>query len=121
MPENNIVTQAAVVFTGATYTDIADWARLVNLQLPQKSWFNVFQGAYLLPVIEEAYVTQEDIVKARLICQTADGERVDLCGDGRSDSPGHSSKYNTYSFMDDSTKQIVRFELTQVSQLINFY
>lgn len=121
MPENNIVTQAAVVFTGATYTDIADWARLVNLQLPQKSWFNVFQGAYLLPVIEEAYVTQEDIVKARLICQTADGERVDLCGDGRSDSPGHSSKYNTYSFMDDSTKQIVRFELTQVSQLIHFY
>lgn len=114
MPENNLLTQAAIVFTGATYTGIADWAGLLNLQLPHKSWYNVIQNTYLLPAIEQAYITQEDITKARLICQLEDGEGVQLCGDGRSDSPGHSSKYNTYSFMDDSTKQIVVFELMQV-------
>lgn len=94
--------------------DIADWAGLLNLQLPHKTWYNEVQRTYLIPVIEQAYRTQEDIIKARLICQSQDGEGVQLCGDGRSDSPGHSSKYNTYSFMDDATKQIVGFELMQV-------
>lgn len=115
MPENNLLAQAAILFTGATYTDIADWAGLLNLQLPHKTWYNEVQRTYLIPVIEQAYRTQEDIIKARLICQSQDGEGVQLCGDGRSDSPGHSSKYNTYSFMDDATKQIVGFELMQVN------
>uniref|UniRef100_A0A8C6S7B3 Transposase n=1 Tax=Neogobius melanostomus TaxID=47308 RepID=A0A8C6S7B3_9GOBI len=114
MAENNLLATAATVFTGST--DIADWAGLFNLQLPQKTTFYNIQSSYLLPVIEEAYIQQEDIIKARLIFQSEDGEGMQLRGDGRSDSPGHSSKYTTYSFMDDSTKQIVGFELMQVSQ-----
>uniref|UniRef100_A0A8C2FEU5 Uncharacterized protein n=1 Tax=Cyprinus carpio TaxID=7962 RepID=A0A8C2FEU5_CYPCA len=107
MAENNLLSAAATLFTGATYTDIADWAGLLNLQLPQKSAFYTIQSSYLIPVISEAYKKQESIIKARLICQTLDGESVHVCGDGRSDSPGHSCKYTTYSFMDDSTNQIV--------------
>ncbi len=114
MAENNLLAAAATLFTGSTYTDIADWAGLFNLQLPQQTTLYNIQASYLLPVIEEAYTEQETTIKARLICQTEDGEGVQLCGDGRSDSPGHSSKYLTYSFMDDSTNQIVVFELLQV-------
>ena len=84
------------------------------MQFTQKTTFYNIQASNLLPVIEEAYIQQENIIKARLICQTEDGEGVQLCGAGRSDSHGHFSKYNTYSFMDDSTKQIVAFELMQV-------
>ncbi|XP_073726206.1 uncharacterized protein [Misgurnus anguillicaudatus] len=116
MGENNLLTAAATLFTGSTYTDIADWAGLLNLQLPKHANFHNLQASYLFPVIEEAYTQQENIIKAKLICQTEDGEGVQLCGDGRSDSPGYSSKYNTYSFMDESNKQIVAFELMQVSQ-----
>ncbi|ROL48788.1 THAP domain-containing protein 1 [Anabarilius grahami] len=116
MVENNLFAAAATLFTGSTYTDIADWAGLFNLQLPLESTFYNIQASYLLPVIEKSYTQQENIIKARLICQSEDGEGVQLSGDGRSDSPGHSSKYNTYSFMDDSTNQIVRFEMMQVSQ-----
>ncbi|XP_056128559.1 uncharacterized protein LOC130106453 [Rhinichthys klamathensis goyatoka] len=116
MAENNLFAAAATLFTGSTYTDIADWAGLFNLQLPLESTYYSIQASYLLPVIEKSYTKQENIVKARLICQSEDGDGVHLSGDGRSDSPGHSSKYNTYSFMDDSTNQIVGFELMQVSQ-----
>ncbi|KAF1395012.1 hypothetical protein PFLUV_G00007120 [Perca fluviatilis] len=113
MAENNLLAAAAAaaaaatLFTDATYTDIADWAGLLNLQLPQKSTYYSIQSSYLIPVIAENYKQQEDTIRARLICQTLDGEEVQICGDGRSDSPGHSCKYTTYSFMDDSTNQIV--------------
>ncbi|CAM4572169.1 unnamed protein product [Leuciscus chuanchicus] len=116
MPENNLLAAAATLFTGATFTDIADWAGLLNLQLPQKTTYYNIQASYLIPVIEAAYKKQENIIKAQLICQTQDGQGVQLCGDGRSDSPGHSCKYTTYSFMDDSSSQIVVFDLVQVSQ-----
>lgn len=115
MAENNLFAAAATLFTGSTYTDIADWAGLLNLQLPLEATFYNIQASYLLPVIEKSYTQQENIIKARLICQSEEGEGVQLSGDGRSDSPGHSSKYNTYSFMDDSTNQIVGFEMMQVN------
>nr|XP_055071078.1 uncharacterized protein si:dkeyp-30e7.2 isoform X1 [Misgurnus anguillicaudatus] len=116
MAENNLLSAAATLFTGATYTDIAEWAGVLNLQLPQKTTYYRIQSSYLIPVIAEEYKKQEDTIKARLICQTLDGEGVQVCGDGRSDSPGHSCKYTTYSFMDDFTNQIVTFELIQVTQ-----
>ncbi len=116
MPEINLLAAAATLFTGATFTDIADWAGLLNLQLPQKTTYNNIQASYLIPVIEAAYKKQEDIIKARLISQTQDGEGVKLCGDGRSDSPGHSCKYTTYSFMNDSSNQIAVSDLVQVNK-----
>ena len=42
---------------------------------------------------------------------------VDLCGDGRSDSPGHNAKYGTYSLMDEATEHIIDFSLVQVSEV----
>ncbi|XP_076156980.1 uncharacterized protein LOC143140023 isoform X2 [Alosa pseudoharengus] len=119
MPENNLLTAAVTLFTGATYTHIADWAGLLNLQLPQKTTYYNIQSSYLIPTVDETYKKQENAIKARLICQTLDEEEVHICGDGRSDSPGHSSKYTTYSFMDDATKQIVGFDLIQVTQAKN--
>lgn len=41
---------------------------------------------------------------------------VHVSGDGLSDSPGFSAKYNTYSFMEDTTKEIILFELVQVTE-----
>nr|XP_055073876.1 uncharacterized protein LOC129453589 [Misgurnus anguillicaudatus] len=108
MAENNLLASAATLFTGSTYTDIADWAGLLNLQLPQEATFHNIQASYLFPVIEESYTQQENIIKTKLIW-----EGVRLRGDG---SSRHSSKYNTYSFMNESNKQIVAFELMQVSQ-----
>lgn len=90
------------------------WA--LELAATQKTTYYNIQASYLIPVIEAAYKKQENIIKAQLICQTQDGQGVQLCGDGRSDSPGHSCKYTTYSFMDDSSNQIVVFDLVQVNK-----
>ncbi|XP_039652905.1 uncharacterized protein LOC120556990 isoform X2 [Perca fluviatilis] len=89
MAENNLLAAAAAaaaaatLFTDATYTDIADWAGLLNLQLPQKSTYYSIQSSYLIPVIAENYKQQEDTIRARLICQTLDGDPGQtFCCDG---------------------------------------
>ena len=42
-----------------------------------------------------------------------------LSGDVRCDSPGHSAKYLTYSFMDENPNKMVAFSLIQVSEAGN--
>ena len=44
---------------------------------------------------------------------------MDLCGDGRSDSPGHSAKYGTYSLIDEATGHITDFSFVQVSEVLH--
>ena len=42
---------------------------------------------------------------------------VDVCGDGRCDSPGHSAKYGTYTLMDEKTNLIIEFSVVQVTEV----
>ena len=41
---------------------------------------------------------------------------VDVCGDGRCDSPGHSAKYGTYTLMNEKTNLIIEFSVVQVTE-----
>lgn len=47
MPDNNLLSAAATLFTGASYTDIADWAEMMNLQLPHSETYYAMQRDYL--------------------------------------------------------------------------
>ena len=42
---------------------------------------------------------------------------IDLCGDGRADSPGYNAKYGTYTLMEESTGKIIDFQLVQVTEV----
>lgn len=61
MPDYNLLSAAATLFTGASYTDIADWAEVMNLQLPRSETYYAMQRCYLIPVVAEAYKKQEDV------------------------------------------------------------
>lgn len=43
-------------------------------------------------------------------------DEIKITGDGRCDSPGHSAKYCTYSFMDQKTDEIIDFNIMQVTE-----
>ncbi|XP_076128204.1 uncharacterized protein LOC143109377 [Alosa pseudoharengus] len=116
MGRNNLLACAATFFTGATYSDIKDWADLINLQLPGKTQFYAIQSKYLIPVINHAYKGQQQKILERISQLSASGEKLEMCGDARCDSPGYSCKYSTYSFQDDATKEILHFELVQVTE-----
>lgn len=82
MPENNLLFSASTLFTGATYTTIADWAKLLNLQMPKKTTFYSIQSSYLIPAIDMKYKEQHQAIMERLL-QKQTG--VHVSGDGRSD------------------------------------
>ena len=42
---------------------------------------------------------------------------MDVRGDGRCDSPGHSAKYGTYALMDKKTNLITEFSVVQVTEV----
>jgi solute carrier family 8 (sodium/calcium exchanger) len=44
------------------------------------------------------------------------GESVVLCGDGRNDSPGHSSKYCMYALMEQNLDFIIDVEVVEKRQ-----
>ena len=43
MGRNNLLVCAATFFTGATYSDIKDWAELINLQIPSRHSFTLYK------------------------------------------------------------------------------
>lgn len=85
MPTNNLLVSACTLFTGATYTDIADWATLLNLQIPYKTTYHDIQSSYLIPVVNEEYQEQQKAAINDLHLQTELRNPVNLSGDGRSD------------------------------------
>lgn len=88
MGRNNLLTCAAILFSGSTYTVIKDWADLMNIQIPGKTQYYKIQSTFLIPVINNAYKEQQQKIMDRLIQLSASGEKIELCGDARCDSPG---------------------------------
>ena len=83
MPENNLVSSAAILFTGTTQTEITEWADLLNLQLPAKTTYYTLQSTYLIPVVYEAYNEMQEEVMSNLREITSKGGHIDIGGDGR--------------------------------------
>ena len=70
------------------------------------------QEKYVQPVSNSAYDRQQkEVIKKK--------GPVNLTGDGRSDSPGHSAKYGTYTLMDETSGKIVDFSLVHVSEVLS--
>ena len=44
-------------------------------------------------------------------------KKLEVCGDGQCDSPGHCAKYGTYTIMDESSSKIIYFSVVQVTEV----
>lgn len=113
-PAGNILIPAATVITGGTYESTKQFANALNLNFVNKDQFYDVQDKIVFPVIDSAYKKQQKDVTETI---KKENTPVDLCGDGRSDSPGHNAKYGTYSLMDETSGKIVDFSLVQVSEV----
>ena len=112
-PLGNLLMAGAIVFTGNSYTSISRLASCLNLQFFSESVFYDTQAKYLFPVVNEAWEAES----RHQINKLTSREVVNLSGDGRCDSPGHSAKYGTYTLMDEDTGNVIAFNVVQVSEV----
>ena len=109
----NLLITAAIVFSGNAYKHSADFAKHLNLQFISSSYYYKIQRNIIFPVVQKAWrKNQAEVVK-----QLKQTKSVDLCGDGRCESPGHSAKYGTYTLIDEKSNLIVEFSLVQVTEV----
>jgi len=114
MAAGNMLLSSAILLSGSTYTKMASFAEILNLQfLGEKSFYKI-QDAYLFPVINDFWIREQNMLLEEM------GEKeIWLSGDGRCDSPGHNAKYGTYTVIDQGTEKVVDMHIVQVSEVAN--
>ncbi|KAH9373108.1 hypothetical protein HPB48_001078 [Haemaphysalis longicornis] len=122
MAAGNILLCAAIMFSGASPTKVLRLLASVNISVPSKTCYMVYQKGCLVPAIKKVrhrevplknWNSMEFVILQALKAEQADlfvtlkGQELRLLGDGRCDSPGHSAKYLTYNFVDAETSKVV--------------
>ena len=111
MTAGNLLLSSSILLSGSTFTKVASLADILNLKIfSEKTFYNI-QNKYLLPVINEFWLKEQNSTFSEL-----GGPDLWLSGDGRCDSPGHNAKYGTYTMIDQKTDKIVDFKIVQVSE-----
>ena len=108
----NLLTPAAILFSGNTFSRIAQFVSFLKLKFLSHSTFYNIQNKFLFPLVDKAWTEERCSVLEAI---KRDGP-VDLIGNGRCDSPGHSDKYCTYTVMTDERK-VAYFSLVQVTEV----
>ncbi|CAN7938098.1 unnamed protein product, partial [Ixodes hexagonus] len=107
-PAVNVDLSAVLLFSGSSPAPALRMMRLMNIRVISERNYYDYQQGYLLPAVQTVWDRQRDEHLTALA-----GEPVDLSGDGRCDSPGHSAKYMTYSFFSHLLNKIIHTEQVQ--------
>lgn len=117
MPVLNLITCAAILFSGNKSAKILRVFRLMNLQQITSSTFFRHQQLYLEPIVFHSWQQEQSrrLEQLKLI-----GGGLVVSGDGRSDSPGHCAKYGTFTFIEQRINKVITIEIVQV-RIYNIY
>ncbi|KAJ8050269.1 hypothetical protein HOLleu_03403 [Holothuria leucospilota] len=108
----NLQFSSAVTFSGKNFVKIQVFFRVCKIFYVGRSTFHRIQRSYVYPAVQTAW---QNMQKSHL--QSLEGKNLIVAGDGRTDSPGHSAQYCTYSFMDTDTSKILHLEVVDVREV----
>ena len=111
MPVGNLLLSAGILLSGTIYGQINKLLTILNVPFLDRSAFYRIQNTYLNPVINEYWIMHQTAILSVLST-----EDLKICGDARSDSPGFSAKYTSYTLMDMDTSLILDQQLVVVSE-----
>ena len=92
--------------------------QFMNVARISMSTFINHQNYYLYPSIAHVWQRYQDAYFDDVLNTD---QAVNLAGDGRADTPGHSAKYGCYSVLDLDEGTVVGIQLVQVLSLIYMY
>ena len=111
MPAGNLMASAAVLLSGSTYSKVNEFFNMLHVPFLGHSEFYEIQNTYVAPTINDYWTMHQTAILAVLL-----PDQLELCGDARSDSPGHSAKYTSYTMMDMTTNLILDQQLMTVTE-----
>ena len=111
----NILLSEAILYTGNTFKRISEMFDSINIPHLSRTLFYSIQKTLLFPTLNSFYKRYRS--KIINICTAREDNK--FIGDGRSNSPGYSAKYGTYSLMSTDLNKIVDFFVVHVSTAAN--
>ena len=111
IPAGNILTSASILYAGALPAHVLKMFRFMNLVTISRKTFFRHQKKILQPAVHSVWNRHQELLLSSL---REKGDKLITAGDGRSDSPGHSAKYGSYSLLELTCNKIVDFKLIQV-------
>ena len=109
----NLDLTSAITLAGIPQCKFEKFAWLMNLKFIHNTTFYRIRKEFIQPTISEFWAAERENVIAELMQSGC----VTLIGDGRSDSPGHSAKYGTYTFMSADSGKIVDTAVITVTEV----
>lgn len=105
----NLLTAAALLFTGNNYTKLSLFSKCLSLAFFGSSSFHQYQKLYLAPQIDLRWTDMQEKMFSSLGTQP-----VVVAGDGQLDSPGFSAKNCVYTLMHAELHYVLHVELVDV-------
>ena len=90
----NLFTSAAILFSGSLPSKTLHLFQILNCASLVKKTFFRHQSTFLQPAVRSVWKHQQNQLLAKL---KEEKGKLDVGGDDRADSPGHSAKYGTYT------------------------
>ncbi|XP_071834548.1 uncharacterized protein [Apostichopus japonicus] len=110
IPAGNILLSASILFSGASPKKVIQVMKGVNVATIAYSSFIVHQRLYLQPAIVNTW----ERMQLKMVEDLKESEeKLVIGGDARNDSPGHTAKYGSYTFLEQNLNKVIHVELVQ--------
>ncbi|KAM4771747.1 gem-associated protein 6 isoform 2-T2 [Rhinophrynus dorsalis] len=108
----NLLTSAAVLFSGSNFHKVQEMCHLMGLQIISHSTHYQYQRKFIFPIIDLHWQLEKQTLRDAFTDTT-----MCLAGDLQYNRLGYSTKYCTYTFIEVDTKKIIDFEIVPVSEI----
>ena len=111
LPWGNMICAAGTLFTGSNPARVASFFNHVGVLYMSLKTYYKLQRLYLAPAVNRCWENEQVS-----LLKSLESKSIDVGGDARCDSPGHSAKYGTYHLVELNLNKVLAVELVQVNK-----
>jgi len=112
VPAGNLLTAACILFSGSSPVRSLNVFRHLSMSTISLRTYNMMQSSYLTTAVKSVWLNSQE-----KLLHSLRGKSLNIGGDGRCCSPGHTAKFGSYSVMDLNISKIVDVQLVQVNEV----
>ena len=110
LPWGNMICVASTLFTGSNPARVDSFFNHAGVLYMSLKTYYKLQRLYLAPAVNRCWENEQ-----HSLLKSLQGRSINVGGDARCDSPGHSAKYGTYHLVELNLNKVLAVELVQVN------